>query len=1133
MTFQRLEKAFREGVVYAKAKAGSQTKIIQTLIIMKLTLLIIMIASLQVQAKIGLGQDKITLSEKNADLEIVLHKISLQSGYQCFYKSQWLQGAQKINIEVKNASLEEVLTICFKNQPFTYSIIKNTIVVKEKATQEKLLTDISNPQAVVTVSGTVFTATGSPLASANVIEKETGRATITDAKGEFELQKVEVNNTLQISFVGYAPQQLKVKDATKIRVYLTVARNELDRIVVAAYGTTTQRLATGNIGSVRAEEIERHPITNALEALQGKVAGLVINQTSGYASAPFTVEIRGRNTINSTITTDPLYIIDGVPLTVLELGGVSSAASGSTGFIQNGMIGPASGQSPFFSLNPADIESVEVLKDADATAIYGSRGANGVILITTKKGKPGKTKLELNVYEGTNQVTRHWNMLNTSQYLSMRREAFRNSGSTPTKGSAPDLLVWDTTKYTDWQKILWGGIGKNIDAQAALTGGDAQTTFRLGAGYHYTTDITTFSGANQRAAVSFNLNHYTINRKTNINFSGSYSYAEANMITLPISAKTPPDAPPVYDKQGNLNFAAWDSTGGSFPFGSLLQPYDSKTGFLNTSLKFNFEIVKGLTFKMNVGYNNVASSQIQTQPIASQDPASHPTGSAQFGSNKMSSWSVEPQLEFTSFLSRGKINYLIGGTAQSSTTDGIYVTGHGYTDDALIKSISNAPVQSASENYGAYKYAGIFTRLNYDWEDKYIINLNARRDGSSRFGPGKQFGNFGSIGAAWIFTENEWFKKHLALLSFGKLRGSYGVTGSDAIGDYQYITQWSNTVNGLLAYNNNIPSLLPLHHTDSTYQWQVNKKLEIAIDLGFLKDNINLEIAYYRDRCGNQLVSFPTPVFTGFSNVEANLPANVQNSGLEILIKANIITSKTFTWSFNFNIGINRNKLLSYPNLAASPYASVYKIGKPLNIAYFLHYTGVDPLTGQYNFQDRNHDGQTTIDYSNPGIADDRYIYELAPKYTGGFEHKFRYKRLELTAFFYFKKQLGNNAYAGNIPGTMSNMPTAVVARWQKTGDQTNFARFITSSQPNDALFANFSDGILTDASFLRLKNLSLSYSLPDEAIKKIGLTSLNVFLRAENIFVITRYKGIDPEIQSFGSMPINRVITGGISLNF
>ncbi len=772
------------------------------------------------------------------------------------------------------------------------------------------------------------------------------------------------------------------------------------------------------------------------------------------------------------------------------------------------------------------------MKDSDATAIYGSRGANGVILITTKKGKPGKTKLDIRLIQGESAVTKTWNMLNTPQYLDMRREAFQNDNLTPNTGNAPDLLVWDTTKYTNWQKVLWGGIGKNTNLQAAITGGNVQTQYRISAGYTYNTNILAVSGSDQRLSVSTSFTTKSLDEHFTANISSSYSFAVSNMISLPAAGSTlPPDAPPIYDAKGNLNYAQWDAEGGSFQFQNLKEPYTSKTGYLASSASLQYLILKNLAIRTNLGYNNASVNQVNLTPIAAQDPAYQPLGSAQFGSNRNINWIVEPQLEFNGLVGDGKINVLAGATIQQTTTDGMSVVGTGYSNDNLLQTISNAVNVYGSDNFGEYKYAAAFGRVSYNLNNRYIINVNARRDGSSRFGPGKQFGNFGSLGAAWIFSDEHWWNRFAPkMISFGKIRASYGLTGSDAVGDYSFLTRWSSE--NSFPYNNTT-SFVPTQHANPDYHWATSKKFETAIDLSFLNGRVNLEGAWYENRCGDQLVSYPVPVYTGFSSVTENSPALVQNSGFEFLESSQLIKSTHFNWSINANLGINTNKLIAFPGLSQSPYATTLVVGQSLNIQKLLNYTGVDPQTGTYTFTDRNHDGVISV---NPGPADDRFNYNMSPKYSGGIGTNFSYNRLQLSMHFYFVRQRGINAYASTpFPGLMRNQPTYVLARWRNPGDITNVAKFSTmanSVQSNDN-FYDYSNGTYTDASFTRLQNAVLSYSLSSSTLKRLSVSNCSIFLQCQNLFVITKYKGLDPETQNFGGMPPQKIIVGGLSLNF
>ena len=525
----------------------------KTMRIMRLTALFLFAACLHVSAT-GFAQT-VTLQVQHEPIEKVFRAIQAQTGYTFVYLQEDLQQARPVDLHVAGVSLAEALDACFEGQPFTWTIVDKYVVVKQRVAAAPVDTGRGGG---IKVRGVVLTEAGVPVQGANVTVKKTEKGTITNAKGEFELSySIPVGSVLIFSFVGYSPQNFMVKDGGQIRIYMMLAQNELDKAVVKAYGMTTQRLTTADIGTVTAEEIERQPVMNPLLALEGKVAGLDVNMTSGYASAPVKVELRGRATINPIFPSDPLYIIDGVPLTINELNfnpyNTSSYATGSFGFDQLSL-SPAQGQSLFFSINPADIESIQVLKDADATAIYGSRGANGVILVTTKKGKAGKTIFNLNGSEGVNRVDRFWDMMNIRQYLVMRRQAFYNTGSGPSPLTDWDVNgTWDTTRNTNWQKILWGGVGRNINIQGSLSGGDARTTFRVGGGYSRNTGITAVSGADQRASVSLSLSHNSLDNKLSVTSLNGFSYTQSNMILLPGNVLMPPDAPPIYDSLGNLN----------------------------------------------------------------------------------------------------------------------------------------------------------------------------------------------------------------------------------------------------------------------------------------------------------------------------------------------------------------------------------------------------------------------------------------------------------------------------------------------------------------------------------------------------------------------------------------------------
>lgn len=992
-----------------------------------------------------------------------------------------------------------------------------------------LNTAFSQNKILSPVSGTIRNTAGEPLSGASVTNTRTGKGTVTNASGAFTLQGVQENDRLRISYIGYALLLVTVTGNQPLQITLRDASNELDKVVVQAYGVTSDRLRTGNIGRITADDIAKQPVMNILDALQGQIPGVAVTRNNGYASGTIKVEIRGRNTINPNITSEPLYIIDGVPLTIQDLVGADDYRTGAKGAIQSGIYSPALGQSALLGINPNDIESIEVLKDADATAIYGSRAANGVILITTKKGKAGKAVAEGSFSTGVSAVGRFYPVLNTAQYLEMRREALLNDGLPVTVQRAPDLLQWDTTGYTDWQKLLWGGTGSFTDAGATVSGGTRNYSFRLGGNYHAQTDILAAQGMNRRGGMSLNLNYRSVNNRLGINLAGNYSGTFINTTFNPSAVSLPPHAPGIYDEQGKLNYAGWGSLSYLFPFGYLLQEYTSQTNFLNAGLMTGYEITKGLNARISLGFDNIQTTQNDKIPIASQDPGRNPTGSATMGYTFVRNILAEPQLEYTMFIDKGRLNILLGGSYQVNNTTSSSLFAGNITNDLLLNSPSSAGRQTISSFGAEYKYLAAFSRVNYQLMERYIINLNIRRDGSSRFGPGRQFGNFGSAGGAWIFGSEKWAQR-LKFLSFGKLRGSYGLTGGDQIPNYQYQSSWTF---GRFPYDV-LPTLYSGRHYDSTIQWQVNKKLELGLALGLLNNRIFLEASWYRNRCDNQLVSFPTPAYTGFVSVISNSPANVQNTGWEFMLKTFPVKSASFIWESKFHIGINRNKLLSYPNLEQSPYAAIYAVGESLNILRLLHFTGVDAQTGKYTFEDRNQNGKTDVDKSMQ-TTDDRYIFDRSDKYSGGFSNTVTYKNWSLDFLFFFKKQYGLKPFIdlGGIPGAIKNQSAEVLRRWRQPGDVTDIAKYTTSPDVTYTNFTNNSDGAYTDASYIRLQNVQLAYAFNQNRIKRIGLNSCRLYIRGQNLLLLTKYKGADPEIQNPNTISIPRIITAGLFLTF
>lgn len=452
------------------------------------------------------------------------------------------------------------------------------------------------------------------------------------------------------------------------------------------------------------------------------------------------------------------------------------------------------------------------------------------------------------------------------------------------------------------------------------------------------------------------------------------------------------------------------------------------------------------------------------------------------------------------------------------------MNGYGYTSNSMLHNPAAATdLFILGFDDSVYKYQSLFGRANFNWKDRYILNLTTRRDGSSRFGPGKRFAWFGAFGAAWIFSKEKIFQDN-SVLSFGKLRTSYGTTGNDQIGNYQFLNTYipsSNPYNGIIG-------LEPSRLYNTQFGWETNKKLEIALETGFLKDRIFLSYAWYLNKSSNQLVGVPLPGTTGFTQIQANLDAVVQNTGIELTLQTKNFNHKKFEWSTSLNFSIAKNKLLSFPNLASSTYQNNYVIGKPLNIVKAYHYTGVDPQTGIYTFEDVNGDGLLT------DTEDKKTIKDLNPQYFGGLLNNIRYKNWQLDFLFQFVKQQNYNIPKTlSVAGTMVNQSTEVLDHWQSP-ESTGTTQMYTSGANGAVTNALYqfaaSDAGITDTSFIRLKNVALSYQFPEKWLKN---TSCKATLEGQNLLTITPFKGSDPEFAGLGFLPPLRMITAGLQFNF
>jgi TonB-linked SusC/RagA family outer membrane protein len=1095
-------------------------------LVMKLTTVLLLVTCLQVGAK-GFSQ-KVTLNEKKASLEKVFQQIEKQSGYVFWYEDRLIQRANPVDVSIKSVSLEEALGYIFQGQPLAYEIIGKTIAIKEKL-PVKVIPELPPPP--ITIKGRVMTKDGKPLPGVTVLIKGKNKGTVTNADGYYSLQVATSDKALLFSCVGMKRQEIELNNRTDINVFLEEEISTLNELQIVGYGTTTKRLNTGSVSSITADDIAKQTITNPLTALQGHISGMQITQDNGLPGGSVRVNIRGASSGLSQAGFIPLYIIDGVPFTLFNGGSPTSDnlnAYGTSG--ANGSL------SPFSMINPEDIERIDILKDGDATAIYGSRGSNGVVLITTKKGHKGKTAFNVNVYNGTGTVGHFIPMMNTQEYLAMRTSAFAYSGITPTTSNAKDLTVWDQNAYTNWQKWAIGGTAHTTNATLAISGGDAQNTFLFSSTFRK--EGTVFPGNYDNTTFSSRLNagHKTMDDKFSINLSINYAYMGNNLPSYDLSQlyNLPPNYP-LYNSDGTAN---WTLTN---PLSYLLKAYNAQTTNLISNLNLIYKILPGLSLKANLGYSLTRLHQTSTNPASSQNPATANTATTStltYTDNDNGNYIIEPQMEYIKTIGKGKFQALIGSSFQQNKSTGVFLTGKGYSNEALINSLLAASSISISYNNNSlYKYASVFSRVSYNWDSKYILDATFRRDGSSRFGSSHRFGNFGAVGAAWIFSQED-FIKELGFLSYGKLRGSYGITGNDQIPNYQYYASYSVAGSSYSYQGNNVA--YPSNIANPNLQWESTKKLDFALELGFFKDRIILKSDYYRNRTSNELSYITVPSQTGITSYMGNLPALIQNKGFEFELSTINLALKDFKWTTAINLTFNRKKLISYPGLATSGYSTSYFIGQPTDITLLYHYTGVDPKTGLPTFKTAT---------GTPNYNTDRIIAPYGHPYFGGISNSLTYKNFELDFTFQYNHRNGylNNTLAMNYSPygySYTNQSTAILSRWTTAGNSAYYPAAAATSISAYSTLAS-SDYNWGDASYVKLKTVSLNYSIPKQLVSRMKLSEATVYLQGQNLFTWAKQKyTYDPETTQPGTgtglgtgqyvaLPQLRTIVIGLNITF
>ncbi len=1070
-------------------------------------LLCTILALCQQDKAVSFGADKEPLTQ-------ALKRLAKSADVLIGYPAAETEKVGKVSLPAAQRTLTKTLELLLKGTGLSFRFVDGRVVIyKPVATAT-----IQEPsKKLMNISGRVVDEAGAALPGISILLQGTDRGTITNSSGFFKLDQVPEDASIVAQGVGFPAQTFYA--TTVMVLHLVRAVSDLDQIQVIAYGTTTKRLNTGSVSKVTGQTISQQPVTNVLGALAGRMPGVFIETENGLPGGQIRVQIRGRQSIAAG--TDPLFVVDGVPFSSQTL----TIGTSDLNFLN----GPVS---PLNSISPDDIASIEVLKDADATALYGARGANGVVLITTKRGVKGAPTVSITASQGYSKISRKADFLSLSEYLMLRREAFRNEGATPSADPlntnyAPDLLVWDTTRTTDWQDYTFGGTAPLAKIQASISGGNDATKFLVGLNYHKEGSVMRGDQQYSRYGGHMTVNHITANQKFTVQAMVNYT-KDDNQTLKQLGAVNAYNLPPNYNPY--LPDGSLDWSMSTNPEAYLMQKATNKTDNLVANLTLSYRFVQALAMKVSAGYTTTGMDTWSKDPAVAQNPTSSeaPTNRAYFGNQRGSTFLIEPQLTYQSNTTAGSFNGLMGFSYQRSDRKSQALTGTNYVNDLFLENLGAAGQISAFSNqYAQYKYASLFLRLGYDYKKKYLLNLNIRRDGSSRFGPGNQFGNFGAMGAGWIFSEESFIKRLSPILSFAKIRGSWGVVGNDQIADYQYLATYANSSQYL-----GIRSLSPNNVSNVNYRWEATQKAEGALELGFFDNRLNLTAAYFSHRSSNQLVDYPIPYTSGpFGSYQANRPALILNSGWEIELSAQLLKKKNLSWNNAFNLTIPKNVLKSYPGLALSPYANQLIIGEDLSNTKSYRFAGVDPATGKAMVVDVNGDGVITFPQDLAGPRG-----KTSPDFFGGWSNQFQYRNLSLEVFFQFVKQ--SSPVDMNIfwpPGASYNKLTASLERWQHQGDITTTPRAYLPSNRNvssDISYASSSSVAIKDASYIRLKNIALRYVVPTLKFSKLKLTGLEAFALAQNLVTWSPIKALDPEVsQLVAGAPTLKSVVLGLSL--
>jgi TonB-linked SusC/RagA family outer membrane protein len=973
-----------------------------------------------------------------------------------------------------------------------------------------------------TISGTVTDADGEALIGASILAQGTTSGTVTDIDGSYTLNVPEGVTTLVFSYTGFRSREVALGTSNVIDVTLEEAVEQLNEVVVVGYGTQIKSTVTGNIAKVGSEQLENTPVTSLEQNLQGKSAGVFIESVNGKPGAQMRVRIRGSASI--TASNQPLYVIDGIPVTT-----ASQNVSGAP-------------LNPLADLNFNDIESVEILKDASAAAIYGSRAANGVILITTKQGKKGKTKIEAGYQFGFSNPTGRREFLNAEEYVELFTEAAVNldeiEGNTPDGFNWKDWVEARFDRYagpsdwraqqtdTDWQDEAFRDNALSRQANLNFSGGDEKTRFYVGLGWSDQEGILVGNGFN-RLSGRLNLDH-NVNEKLTVGLNMSLSRTFTDQVSNDNAFSTPLQLvaqAPISPPRNILNTPFTGDFGGrTFQPGELLdRPYTTYyNGLIDTEEAqreittyrniangyVRYELAPGLRINAEAAidlYNVRDDAFWGVKTFTGQ--ANNGTGSS--NTSQILNVNTKAYANYITTLNDvHNLDLVAGIEYQRSQRDFTGVDGNEFPVDDLKTIASAADITFGTSTFTEFSFASYFLRANYNFDRKYLLSVSARVDGSSRFGENNRYGVFPAVSAGWVLSEED-FLAGSSTISFLKLRASWGQTGNAAIGNFPSLGLF-----GAEGYNGT-PGLQPTQIPNPDLTWENVTQIDIGIDFGFVDNRINGEIDYYLKETDDLLLNVPVPSTAGFTSQTQNVGA-IKNSGVEFVLNTNNLVGD-FKWSTSLNLAFNQNEVtrLAEGQEMIDDGLNIVKVGEPIGVFFGKEYAGVDPTNGDaiWFVNGEGTGDETTNVFSE---ANDVVIGNPNPDVIGGVTNDFSYKGFSLSVSFRgtFGQQLFNTA--GNFMSAQGawfdNQTKDQLNRWTPTNTDTDVPKAIFLGGNGDQ---RRQSRYISEGSFVRLQNVTFGYEFPRSVLQSIGLSRLRLYVTGQNLATFTDYDGWDPEVSS------------------